>query len=488
MDCKTCGNKIKEDSIFCNYCGNEISGGENKERTSKGEIKSKLNIKIRNNTNKKISSKKFAIFLGIILCGVTLLFIIVQGNNKEFVNAIRNNNMVEAKKVFAEMKKEKDIEKIKVFLIEEVERVRDNYIKNKISAEVATKYLEDIRELNIISTEPKESIEYIKKIDKSKEAYTRLENYMGKAQYKDAIMESEKIIEEDSNYNSAIEYKKQAKSKLEDELIKESKGLALENNFAEAVDLLDLNKKYLDNSTVLESLIHEYKKEAGKLLISQAQNMLANGEYSSALKLLSDNSKYSVDKNIVNEIDKIKELKKDADKKEILEIKQRLKVDYDSVENEYKIGPIGNSTRYVNVDRTTNIEPRIIYSNSPTLALVVGFHQEDWIFFEKVIFVTDNSRFEWELDYFDRKSQVGNGIAEWYTVVHSDFLAGIQSNVKNVSSLINELITSKTATIRFQGNGYRDHTVTEKEKQSLKDLWNLYNLLNEYPEFFQLLK
>lgn len=100
----------------------------------------------------------------------------------------------------------------------------------------------------------------------------------------------------------------------------------------------------------------------------------------------------------------------------------------------------------------------------------------------------DGDRVEWNIDYFDRNSQVGNGIAEWYLVVHSDLFAEYLDRTKNLKPLINSILDSKDTTIRFQGQGYRDHKLTSNEKQTLRDLWNLYIILDEEPDLFELLK
>jgi tetratricopeptide (TPR) repeat protein len=496
VNCLECGNKVPEESMFCNLCGNKI------EKLEEVRVDSDKNINVDKSQltdkhsqpiiSKKISLKKFAfIFMTIgALIGI-FAFIYINSNNdpyNKFLGAVKNNSNEEAIQILNGVEDEKEIEKIKLYLIDEVKTIEEDYISNKISYEEANDSLKEIQEFEIINNEVSSVTKYVKDLNNSREAYKNLVKYFEEGKYQEAIEESSKIIEDDANYTSAIEYKKNAGVKLSDEVIKKAEELAEKDDYIEAIKWLENNRRFIESGEDVEGLIGGYKEGASKEIIAQSKDKSDSGHYKEALEILNNNTKYSFNNNIQNEIKAVRQLQSEHNKELLLDIKKRITIEYDKVENEYKIAPKGYSTRYVNISRNINIEPRMTFRNVPTFILCTGFQQRDWVFFEKVIFVIDGSRYEWDVDYFDRGSQIGNDIAEWYLVVHSDILAGYGGQLKDLSSLLDSLISSNNATMRFEGQGYRDHEVTNKEIQTLKDLWNLYNILNEDSSLFELLK
>lgn len=114
----------------------------------------------------------------------------------------------------------------------------------------------------------------------------------------------------------------------------------------------------------------------------------------------------------------------------------------------------------------------------------VGFNQDDWIFFDKVAFNADGQLFTWDIDYENKHTQVmWGGIAEWTgqedvePTTKARFLNdGIDTTLFN-AELVDQmtlLANAKIAKIRFSGQGYRDHIVTDQEKANLKTFIELY--------------
>lgn len=495
INCPECKREISDKAKSCPHCGfsmakdtaNSYSIDTNTSELNPDDILIKEDD--TGNKKNKFYDKKLIVTISIgILLGALILYCFNSTYYSKFIKAIKDENTQEAIKIFNELENDKHIEKIEDYLKKEAGTIKDKYLSNSISYDEAINKLNIIKDINVINGEVLKNKKFIEGLNNSRIAYENTVKCFESNKFKDAIIEANDVIREDENYNSAIEYKNNAMEKLENEVIIKSKELASKNDFIGALNILEDNKNYIKNKESIDELLEEYKKHVSVEIINLAVDKAESGDFDEALDILKTNSSYSANNNIQEKINEIEKKKREYNKNVILDIKKRITINYDDVEKEYKIAPKGYSTRYVNISTTINIEPRMTFGNSPIFILNIGFQQSDWIFFETAIFSIDGTRTEWNINYFDKGSQVGNGIAEWYPVVHSELLAGYNDRAKNLKPLMDSIIGSQNATIRFQGHGYRDHKITNNEKQTLKDLWNLYLILEEEPSFFDLLK
>lgn len=212
--------------------------------------------------------------------------------------------------------------------------------------------------------------------------------------------------------------------------------------------------------------------------------LISQKKYDEALKGV-DDTLYNLSGNstLLSKKTEITKLKEDA-VKEAQAAKENRKKEllaktthvYDDMDESTTVVPKGYSTRYINIDRSINVEPRMILSKDGTTAVinfVFGFEQDDWIFFENIKINVDGEVTEWDVSYGDRQTQVMNGgVAEWTVKVD-----GINTDLLPT---MEKIANSKTAKIRFSGSGYRDHTVTKAEKANIKLLLELYNCYTNY--------
>lgn len=98
----------------------------------------------------------------------------------------------------------------------------------------------------------------------------------------------------------------------------------------------------------------------------------------------------------------------------------------------------------------------------------LGFKNESWVFFTRIIFNIDGERREINIGYFDRKSgNNGYGVWEYIDLSGDEHL-----------SLIRKIASSKKTIIRFSGDQYRkDFTVSQKQKGAMKRVVRLYELM-----------
>jgi hypothetical protein len=105
-------------------------------------------------------------------------------------------------------------------------------------------------------------------------------------------------------------------------------------------------------------------------------------------------------------------------------------------------------------------------AGNPWLRLRIQYFADDWLFIESFIVVADGQRFERNAVKFERDNN--SEIWEWYDENLTD--ADLQ--------MINAIISSKEAVIRFNGRQYRkDKKITESQKAAMRNVLDAYKAL-----------
>jgi len=150
-------------------------------------------------------------------------------------------------------------------------------------------------------------------------------------------------------------------------------------------------------------------------------------------------------------------------------IKQKCVSSYDEVEDISFYRSIYNSEYY-------NVNEIGIYlgrdkDNRVWLRAKLKYTGEDWLFIQKYIFKIDNATHEFSPNYFniDREVNYGN-VSEFIDV-----------NIDDGEMLIFSIIAnSKNTILRQEGRTFRkDRTITQNEKNGIKDIIELYGLYNQ---------
>lgn len=374
-------------------------------------------------TDSKGNKKKLFI-IGFIIIATIIIFIVGYMNNSmlRFEKLYSSNQYEQAKKIFlsdiaGNSSKEKKVSKI---LNKDIDRILDDFERNKIDYNTAISRLNEIQSYNIVNNESSNAKKHIKNLHDSELAYKKGEEYLKEKNYIRAIPQFSNVIEDDENYETA-------------------------------------QKEIKDN-------LPAFKSQS----INIAEDYLGKRDYDNAVKTIDEALKYLPgDKTLLQKKNDYQEQKKKR-KKELLSMTTHY---YDDMADSTTIVPKGYSTRYINVSWSINLEPRLEVSKSG-LALFVayaGFNRSDWIFFDTITFNVDGTKFTWDTDYSDKKTQVlgGGEIAEWT----------IRDSLTNPDLIrqMTMIANSKSAKMRFSGEGYIDHVVTTSEKNNIKILLELYS-------------
>ena len=102
-------------------------------------------------------------------------------------------------------------------------------------------------------------------------------------------------------------------------------------------------------------------------------------------------------------------------------------------------------------------------SSTPWLRLRIQYYSDDWLFIDSFIVVADGKRFERSNVNFERDHD--SEIWEWYD----------ESLSASDMEMINAVISSKDATIRFNGRQYRnDKPITAAQKSAMRNVLDAY--------------
>lgn len=111
----------------------------------------------------------------------------------------------------------------------------------------------------------------------------------------------------------------------------------------------------------------------------------------------------------------------------------------------------------------------------PFLRFRIQYTDDKWLFIENYIIKTDNNTYNISTNYGNiNKDHGSRKVWEWYDV----------SMNNNIYNIINHVINSKSAKIRYNGKQYyKDRIITNKEKQALKNVLDVYEAMGGKSEF-----
>ena len=109
-------------------------------------------------------------------------------------------------------------------------------------------------------------------------------------------------------------------------------------------------------------------------------------------------------------------------------------------------------------------------SGDSWLRVIYNYTGDDWVFFKSITIAADSKRFYKSFKYFDIVHDNDGGLVWEY--IDED---PSQSDIEMLWAIAN----SDETIVRFEGDDYYyDYTVTESDKQSIRDTLTAYNALN----------
>ena len=532
--CLSCKKEVASEGDFCPLCGGRLV--ENLDMDSKKKNKRKT----------VIAAILIVIVLVFVVGGGIATYFYLNSPVVKFQKELADYDYENATIILNQELRanEKDYNKAKEKVLQVVNDELEKYANNEIDYE---KYegMEMFLKENFSEVDCSGYDEKVSSIKTSKDKFINAKAFYETQNYLKALECYQKVIEDDrANYKAAQEaiddckneYKNQLLTKIEENinsdcpenacqyLWDEMSGIQwvtsdadvmeqmnklkkiTKENVLKKVDKLVRNKSYneainyfaklpedVKESDEIQNKLEDIKKEIIETVKKKVNNYVKKGNLDKAIDVLDKNMKYDIDGTLEARKKEIKKKQKKNALAEFKTLKKQVTISYDSVDKNYNVVGKGYFADYINISSAVNVEARMNVNKEDQVAtffLVFGFQQSDWIFMENIKIVTGDYEEELDVDYLERETEVNLGsISEWVTFVDcSGFDAFYDVSVPKIvdpDKLTKKLTSAKKVVIRFSGERKRDHIVTDGEKRNIKNIRRLYELLNQYPEFFK---
>ncbi|WP_417204690.1 DUF5780 domain-containing protein [Acetoanaerobium sticklandii] len=210
--------------------------------------------------NKIVLLTSFGIVIIIALI-ITAVFII---NNPvhAFMKSINNSDYVKATSVYNEkikgnLEKEESLEEA---LKEEIKIIFDNYVDKTIDYNKANDMLNGIEKTGVLLKEINNAKTDINNLQNSRISFSTGIELENSKNYVEALIEFRKVIEKDENYELAKEKTEKIANNYKSDIIAQIDKIASDNNYEEAIKLIEQALKALPNDIDLVAKKTNYKK------------------------------------------------------------------------------------------------------------------------------------------------------------------------------------------------------------------------------------
>ncbi|WP_019640566.1 DUF5780 domain-containing protein [Paenibacillus fonticola] len=259
MECRKCGTPIPENSLFCNKCGTKV-------KTAQAETK------ITINTKWLIIGGALAI---LIVAGI--LFIVLSSNPvAAFKKAIQDNKYGNAVEVY-EQEIKGDLEKeseIEAFLKADIEKIKQDYINEKIEFTAAANRFEAIQKTSLLSSEVSAAQNEINELNDSRIAFKSGEEFLKSDNVKDALVELQKVIESDTYYDRAQVLISESSSSYKAIILADADKLSSEKQFEQAVNIINEALAIMPNDSELTAKKSVYEKQNEEKLAAERKKKM----------------------------------------------------------------------------------------------------------------------------------------------------------------------------------------------------------------------
>lgn len=300
--CTHCGTPLEDDTKFCSGCGMQMAETV-AEPASKPIIEQEL---VKEETppapKKKKKGKKGKIIA--ITCIVLILAALGVGayfglswyfsDEQQLLRALDSGDFEEAMEIVEGNVSLRSNEKLIEGLEKRIDDTLAEYSSGKMEYSAINLELDTIEKLKVkaVTDKVNEARAFVEKLNVSRTNFATAEKFFASGEYVEAMGLYAKVIEDDSNYDTAKAKYTEAVGKYRDKVLAEAAQYADSGNYRNAIVLLNAALKNIpDDAKVTEQvLIYEKAhKDALKAdVLSDAAKYAEKADYISAMRLLKD--------------------------------------------------------------------------------------------------------------------------------------------------------------------------------------------------------
>ena len=342
MICKYCGTETTSENGICKACSYKLkvspnqegvdifssSGGDKQNFERFDPSRSTAESSFRNEEIKvvdfaPVKSKKRKLRKGFVaIVTVAAAFIVVillwfggafdsgVGKIKE---SLAEGDYIQAEAIFKDRFTKEGSGALNKMLEERLDSIYEGYISGEREYTDAKEELDTIEKMGVTDLEKKVNSVGVKLKDlkKSKAAYDKADKYYGKKNYALSIKEYDKVIKDDPNYQEAKTRRAKAVSNYRNTLLSEAASLVANGDYTSAVKLLESCEEILGKDKLIQKRITEYSKnknsESRKEVLDASDEHAYNENYAAAITVimtaLEQNKDLSTDETVMNNLE-----------------------------------------------------------------------------------------------------------------------------------------------------------------------------------------
>lgn len=303
MYCEKCGENVEINTKFCGSCGEALVSNSTNEDT----------IRQSDDLMKKKKSKIWLIPVSLLLVGIigavlyfTIDIPIFANDVNKIIEALKNQDFIEAASIFDDRIDESDRDKLEDELAVRLDDLKDEFIEEEIEFNVAMMELNTIKGWHFSELEKKisELEEYINNLNESRISFELAESLYSSGDYPSAIEKYKQVSMEDKNYEQALEGVSNAIKGYKYLVLEESAALAEANDFFVAAENLESAMEIIGSDAEIILIRDTYISQGIEIRISEAKALTDKNDFTQALLILNDKIKRFPDNNsLINAVD-----------------------------------------------------------------------------------------------------------------------------------------------------------------------------------------
>lgn len=223
----------------------------------------------QNKAPKKKRHPVLAAVIGVVVlaAGVAgwITFSRVTNPVNQFQKAIQDNDFAKASQLYQDKLKsdsKDNLAKATTFILDHAKEVKEQYLRSEIEYETALNQLQEMENIGIVKKEDiSPLIEEINEIRTSRAAFENAKKEMESGNYKEAINDFHKVLQNDPNYTEAQDKLAQAVKGYKEDLIASLSGFEKDKKYKEAILALKEGLLVVPNDADLQAKITDYEKK-----------------------------------------------------------------------------------------------------------------------------------------------------------------------------------------------------------------------------------
>lgn len=268
MKCINCGTELPDGSVFCNKCGakqviTDVSRPANmsEPKPYKKKLINVMNI-VRKFFRRLIGSKRNIIITScigvVVIASVAILILQLNNPMNQFTNAMNNNDSTQAMEVYNDKIKGNSGEEnqIQQMLISNAKKVYNDYKSGKADYPATSKKLNQIKATSLVDNDIDPIISAASSLNDSQGHYKSALEYNKSKGYLKCLIELQKVIKDDSNYNRAQQLINSISATYKNEVLKNIDDYINKKAYQDAINLANDAQTAFPNDNDIETRLN----------------------------------------------------------------------------------------------------------------------------------------------------------------------------------------------------------------------------------------